>query len=65
MRQGPYCQELLSSLKRRVENTWPDVWWEPKGIIRCAGGGVRAVSSGSRAESRSRNPEEGWVGHRQ
>lgn len=39
MRQWPYCQELLSSLKRRVENIWPDVWWEPKGIIGCAGGG--------------------------
>lgn len=31
---------------------------------RTCQGGARAVSSGSRAESSSRNPEEGWVGHR-
>lgn len=63
MMQRLYCQELLPFLKSSVENIWPDICWEPKGIVGHARGWGQGSQFRSNAELCSRNLEDGWAGH--
>lgn len=65
MRQGPYCQELLASLKSRVENIFGQMFdGNPKGLWDMLGVGPGQSVQGQVLSLVSRDLEECWSRHR-